>query len=627
MRLQSILLINRAPYEKLELQFDKENISLLSGVNGAGKTTILSYIVDAFHELAKKGYGNEYRGKSEDYYRVSSGLFSLNNNKPSIVYLRFVNHNSNIDYIDIRGKCDQTEYDEIIPYTDKIAYAAFQMHLNNQNHVKYWSMQSEKDIVSIFSSNILTYFPAYRYELPAYLNNAYDFSLNYHKTMNYTGYLTNPIEVISDLPAIANWIMDVVLDWQIYKDNGTAHFVFDQLNSILTNILIPKVKHRVRLGIGKRNAGANRISIMNMDKEEETYPSIFAMSSGELALLCLFGEIIRQADRINNISYNATGIVLIDEIDKHLHIKLQKEILPSLLQMYPKLQFIVTSHSPFIGLGLAETKDLSFSIYDLDNRGIISPVHENDLVKEVYNMMLTQNDQYYQLYQDLQQTIQQAHKPLIITEGKTDWKHLYAAMNALSITDIDIELYKNTEAFGDKNLITLLNNLARFPNSRQIIGIFDRDKLNENGYEILKNNKFVSLNNNVYAFAIPLVNEEEYGDKISIEHYYHKAELTKTDEDGRRIFLGTEFYPGGISCDSKYYTRFSGINEKAQTSSIIDSKVYRIQDPEGKKSVAMSKNDFAEHVLKKDAFSSGFDFSSFNHIFNVIKEIYNNNNV
>lgn len=42
------------------------------------------------------------------------------------------------------------------------------------------------------------------------------------------------------------------------------------------------------------------------------------------------------------------GIVLIDEIDLHLHPKWQKTIVPDLANLFPKIQFILTSHSPFI---------------------------------------------------------------------------------------------------------------------------------------------------------------------------------------------------------------------------------------------------------------------------------------
>ena len=46
------------------------------------------------------------------------------------------------------------------------------------------------------------------------------------------------------------------------------------------------------------------------------------------------------------------GIVLIDEIETHLHLELQRSILPFLTEMFPNLQFIVTTHSPFVASGL-----------------------------------------------------------------------------------------------------------------------------------------------------------------------------------------------------------------------------------------------------------------------------------
>ena len=52
--------------------------------------------------------------------------------------------------------------------------------------------------------------------------------------------------------------------------------------------------------------------------------------------------------RVEKKGDNTEGIVLIDEIETHLHLELQKEILSLLVQMYPKIQFIVSTHSPFI---------------------------------------------------------------------------------------------------------------------------------------------------------------------------------------------------------------------------------------------------------------------------------------
>ena len=46
--------------------------------------------------------------------------------------------------------------------------------------------------------------------------------------------------------------------------------------------------------------------------------------------------------------YDVEGIVLIDELETHLHIELQKKILPFLTEFFPRIQFIVTTHSPYI---------------------------------------------------------------------------------------------------------------------------------------------------------------------------------------------------------------------------------------------------------------------------------------
>lgn len=50
----------------------------------------------------------------------------------------------------------------------------------------------------------------------------------------------------------------------------------------------------------------------------------------------------------NNVvrAYEKEGIVLIDEIETHLHLELQRVILPILTTIFPNIQFVVTTHSP-----------------------------------------------------------------------------------------------------------------------------------------------------------------------------------------------------------------------------------------------------------------------------------------
>ncbi|EKD80864.1 MAG: hypothetical protein ACD_39C02122G0004 [uncultured bacterium] len=72
------------------------------------------------------------------------------------------------------------------------------------------------------------------------------------------------------------------------------------------------------------------------------------LPDGYAAVLSIMAELflrISQTD-LGNTSFG--GIVLIDEIETHLHVDLQKEILPFLIDLFPNIQFIVSTHSPFV---------------------------------------------------------------------------------------------------------------------------------------------------------------------------------------------------------------------------------------------------------------------------------------
>lgn len=82
--------------------------------------------------------------------------------------------------------------------------------------------------------------------------------------------------------------------------------------------------------------------------------------------LCCRSDLILRMDKNwlldEEISqYNAQGIVLIDELETHLHIELQKKILPFLTKFFPNIQFIVTTHSPYILNSISNAK-----AYDLE---------------------------------------------------------------------------------------------------------------------------------------------------------------------------------------------------------------------------------------------------------------------
>lgn len=97
------IFINRAPFEHLELDFKEKGINVLTAINGKGKTTILSHIVDAFYELARPNFENEFEGRSNKYYRISSPVFNIIPSNPSFVYFIFNNNGERWDYLDIRN--------------------------------------------------------------------------------------------------------------------------------------------------------------------------------------------------------------------------------------------------------------------------------------------------------------------------------------------------------------------------------------------------------------------------------------------------------------------------------------------------------------------------------------------
>ena len=126
---------------------------LFSGINGIGKTTIFSYIVDAFYELAKIGFLNEFQRRLGKYYRLSSNISILKSNVPSIVYLRYkINDDAVIDYVDIQGNCTEEDYEQKIPLSGKIPFQTLKNSIGHERSIKRWSIVDRDSIKAIFTA-------------------------------------------------------------------------------------------------------------------------------------------------------------------------------------------------------------------------------------------------------------------------------------------------------------------------------------------------------------------------------------------------------------------------------------------------------------------------------------------
>lgn len=108
------------------------------------------------------------------------------------------------------------------------------------------------------------------------------------------------------------------------------------------------------------------------------------LSDGYSSVIYIVSDLILRMDKNwlfdDKISqYDYQGIVLIDELETHLHIELQKKILPFLTEFFPGLQFIVTTHSPYIlnSISNAKAYDLERHV-ELENLSVFS---SDDLVE------------------------------------------------------------------------------------------------------------------------------------------------------------------------------------------------------------------------------------------------------
>ncbi|KWR88179.1 hypothetical protein RM96_21170 [Cupriavidus sp. IDO] len=86
----------------------------------------------------------------------------------------------------------------------------------------------------------------------------------------------------------------------------------------------------------------------------DSVPTLFDnLSDGQRVAIALVADIARRMCLLNpqlgmDVAEETTGVVLIDELDVHLHPKWQRMMVQGLLRAFPKVQFIATSHSPQI---------------------------------------------------------------------------------------------------------------------------------------------------------------------------------------------------------------------------------------------------------------------------------------
>ncbi|WP_223449280.1 AAA family ATPase [Pseudomonas sp. BF-R-19] len=142
---------------------------------------------------------------------------------------------------------------------------------------------------------------------------------------------------------------------------------------------------------------------MAIDKNGVTL-NVSQLSQGEKSMMALVGDIARRLAMMNQSLDNpleGDGIVLIDEVDLHLHPKWQRSLIRQLSETFPNCQFVLTTHSPLV---ISDAKDVLCyvlndgelqehnGLYGLDANQVLLEVMDTDVrnseVQKRLNLLL-----------------------------------------------------------------------------------------------------------------------------------------------------------------------------------------------------------------------------------------------
>jgi predicted ATP-binding protein involved in virulence len=139
------------------------------------------------------------------------------------------------------------------------------------------------------------------------------------------------------------------------------------------------------------------------------------LSDGQRCMLAMVGDMAQKAAKLNRqfgseVLQRTQGVVLIDELDLHLHPRWQRRIIEDLRRAFPKMQFVCTTHSPFLIQSIRQGQ-----LIQLDEQDTESLEYENqsieDIAEFVQGVKMPQSSQraveldkaasrYYSLLQD-----------------------------------------------------------------------------------------------------------------------------------------------------------------------------------------------------------------------------------
>ncbi len=534
MYLKKVIIENYGPYENLDIDFHFDSLDnpiplVLIGKNGSGKTILLSHIVNSLISAKQMAYEDSDMEQGKAYkYRSSSYIHTGKNYSFSKV--EYTDGSFVIEW-QLRKNRQELESDP-----NFIQPRPEWQNIPKTENSFFQSTFTEPIADEFVGNNCILYFPANRFEDPAWLNKEnLTQKAEYQDLKKIRGYSNRSIVTINSLKNCQRWLLDILLDrntleliksdMPIYTNTGQsirlpvfhgfqgpASHIYEEIIKLL-NQLFNEPAGTLRFGLGNRKN--RQLSIM---KSNQTWiTNLFQLSSGESLLLGLFLTIIKDYDLSDSAFQQLseiTGIVIIDEIDSHLHGKLQKEILPSLLKLFPKIQFILTTHSPMFLMGMENTFGTnSYDILELPSAEVISIERFSEFI-DLFTA-ISESKTHAQL---VESKIKESQLPIVFVEGDYDIKYLTKTIEYFFDDGLISRFrFADGEGFGnlDKIWTSMNSKVAKVLTTKTLL-LYDCDiaKINSN-------------NEKIYKRTIPIIESNPVS--IGIENLLSHATIAKLE--------------------------------------------------------------------------------------------------
>jgi predicted ATPase len=483
MYLKNIAIENIGPISKLAIElpfYENGNPKplLLVGENGAGKTIFQSQIIDSLYETASNLFTDVgvQNGEARSYYKISGGVNLRSGENKGFSALCFIDsENNKIEYFDKIGNVTKNDFTNAI--TD-FSLSPDDKNGNQKSVINIDDTTKKEKLEKEWIREVHIYQPAYRYEEPFWKSESFIDYQRFEDKRRYSRRLDKEIEIISSTKENKSYLMDLVLDFTNNQANMIDKMIWQNINTILRRI---KRKDNIRFGIGPR--GGYRVSIVETDEGSnainQLLPSIDNLSLGESILLNLFINIIRHGDKPPKLTTDIRGIVAIDEIDVHLHTDLQNSVLPELIKLFPKVQFIVTTHSPLFILGMKRVfGEQNFEIRNMPNGEIISAERFSEF-ENAYKVL--KDTEKFEV--DFVNKVKELTKPILYVEGDYDIRYIKYIAEKLGKNDIleKIELINGDGSGNLKNLWKIFDSnkaakISELITNQKILFLFDCDE-------------------------------------------------------------------------------------------------------------------------------------------------------